>query len=165
MAVPVRILQEWTGQPLKVCYRCMERACDRGLIEYGVSLRCGWIDAKGYELLGMPGKTYLDLNDARRLELYKRLLTEAGRPVTLVAPPRQPAPPAPEPCAFVSFSVDMMAREIVGGTPAPQPWTFTVEGLPNGWIYRNGELVQEKTTIPAEVEVEGTITNLIWGGR
>ncbi|MGU3466407.1 hypothetical protein ACLBXO_16295 [Methylobacterium sp. C33D] len=160
---PYVILQEWTKQPLKVCYRCMERACDRGLIEYGVSLRCGWIDPKGYELLGMPGKTYLELDDARHLDLYKRLLAEAGRPVTLVAPPRHPASPAPEPSAFVSLLVDIMAKEIVGGTASPQRRTFTVEGLPNGWIYRNGELVQEETTIPAGVE--STVTNLIWGGR
>ena len=44
-------------------------------------------------------------------------------------------------------------------------WHVFLEGLPNGWIYRNGELVREETTIPAGAEVEGTIMNLIWGGR
>lgn len=162
---PYQILHEWTGQPVKVCYRCMERACDRGLIEYGVSLRCGWIDVKGYELLGLTRKDALDTDDARRLDRYKRLLAEAGRPVTLVAPPRQAAPPAPEPSAFVTLLASMMASEIVGGTPAPKPRTFTLEGLPNGWIYRNGELVRDEAAIPADAEIVSSVTNLIWGGR
>ena len=46
------ILMKETGECEKVCYRCMERAEDRGLIDYGVSLRTGWITEKGKELLG-----------------------------------------------------------------------------------------------------------------
>lgn len=38
------------GCPEKVAYSAMERACDRGLIEYGVSLRTGWITDKGIAL-------------------------------------------------------------------------------------------------------------------
>lgn len=48
---PYNILQEITGQPFKVCYRAMERAADRDLIEYGVSLRTGWLTEKGKALL------------------------------------------------------------------------------------------------------------------
>lgn len=35
----------------KVAYSACERACDRDLIEYGVSLRTGWLTEKGKELL------------------------------------------------------------------------------------------------------------------
>lgn len=38
------------GCPQMVVYRAMERAADRGLIEYGVSLRTGWITDKGIAL-------------------------------------------------------------------------------------------------------------------
>lgn len=50
--MPYDFLHEMTGQCVKVCYRAMERACDRGYIEYGVSLRTGWLTDKGWELLG-----------------------------------------------------------------------------------------------------------------
>ena len=50
--MPYDVLMETTGQPFKVCYRAMERAADRDLIGYGVSLRTGWITSKGKELLG-----------------------------------------------------------------------------------------------------------------
>lgn len=36
-------LMEATGAPEKVVYAAMERAYDHGLIEYGVSLRSGWL--------------------------------------------------------------------------------------------------------------------------
>ena len=48
---PYEILQEVTGQPWKVCYRACERASRRGLVEYGVSLRSGWLTSKGVELV------------------------------------------------------------------------------------------------------------------
>jgi len=51
MKWPYEILQEVTGQPEKVCYKAMERADDRGLIDYGVSLRTGWITEEGMKLL------------------------------------------------------------------------------------------------------------------
>ena len=50
---PYEILAKETGQPEKVCYKTMERACDRGLIEFGVSLRTGWLTDKGKELIGI----------------------------------------------------------------------------------------------------------------
>lgn len=46
------VLARMTGQPLKVCFRAMERAAGRDLIEYGVSLRTGWLTEKGEALLG-----------------------------------------------------------------------------------------------------------------
>jgi len=48
---PYVILQRMTGQPEKVCYRAMERASNRGYIEYGVSLRTGWLTDEGIRLL------------------------------------------------------------------------------------------------------------------
>jgi hypothetical protein len=48
---PYDFLMEETGAPFKVCYRAMERAERRGLIDYGVSLRTGWLTDKGIVLL------------------------------------------------------------------------------------------------------------------
>lgn len=48
---PYDILSANTSQPVKVCIRAMERAHDRGYIEYGVSLRTGWLTDEGKALL------------------------------------------------------------------------------------------------------------------
>ncbi len=40
-----------TGQHQKVCYRAMERALARDLIEYGVSLPWAWLTDKGEALV------------------------------------------------------------------------------------------------------------------
>jgi hypothetical protein len=40
---PYEILQEITGQCEKVCLSAMERSYNRGYIDYGVSLRSGWV--------------------------------------------------------------------------------------------------------------------------
>jgi hypothetical protein len=45
------ILHAETGQPLKVCYRALERAYQHGLLECGVSLRTAWFTKKGIALL------------------------------------------------------------------------------------------------------------------
>lgn len=45
------VLQRDTGAPWKVVYSAMERASDRGLIDYGVTLRSGWLTDKGKALL------------------------------------------------------------------------------------------------------------------
>lgn len=45
------LLAHRTGQPRKVCERAMERACDRGLVEYGVSLRTAWPTPAGLALV------------------------------------------------------------------------------------------------------------------
>ena len=50
-AYPYEILEKETGQPFKVCYRAMERACERGYVEYGVSLRTGWLTEEGRKLV------------------------------------------------------------------------------------------------------------------
>lgn len=47
---PYVILMRLTGECEKVCYRAMERAAARDLVEYGVSLRTGWLTEKGKEL-------------------------------------------------------------------------------------------------------------------
>lgn len=52
---PYEHLVEMTGQPMKVCYRAMERAEERGLIDYGVSLRTGFLTEKGIDLLNNEG--------------------------------------------------------------------------------------------------------------
>lgn len=51
---PYEILEQRTGQPFKVCYRAMERAYSHGLIDFGVSLRFGYLTEKGVELLAKP---------------------------------------------------------------------------------------------------------------
>jgi hypothetical protein len=48
---PYDLLAERTGQPLKVCWRALERACDRDLVTFGTSLRTGWLTAAGKTLL------------------------------------------------------------------------------------------------------------------
>lgn len=48
---PYDILHRWTGEPIKVCYRAMERARDHGLINYGTSLRSGWLTEGGIQLI------------------------------------------------------------------------------------------------------------------
>lgn len=48
---PEKFLMRQTGQCLKVCECAMIRACDRGYIEYGVTLCSGWLTDKGKELL------------------------------------------------------------------------------------------------------------------
>ena len=53
---PYEYLGQVTGEPLKVCYRALERASKRDLIDYGVSLRSGWITAKGKALLDKEQK-------------------------------------------------------------------------------------------------------------
>lgn len=51
---PYEILSVILEQPEKVCYRAMERAERRGYIEYGVSLRTGWLTQKGRDLIKEP---------------------------------------------------------------------------------------------------------------
>lgn len=48
---PYEALAIETGQPEKVCYRAMERANQRGLLDYGVSLRTAWLTEKGEALI------------------------------------------------------------------------------------------------------------------
>lgn len=48
---PYEILSEETGECEKVCYSAIERAYNREYIEYGVSLRTGWLTEKGKKLL------------------------------------------------------------------------------------------------------------------
>lgn len=49
-------LMNRTGQCEKVCYRAMERAVRAGLIEYGVTMRSGWLTDKGKALLATGGQ-------------------------------------------------------------------------------------------------------------
>ena len=65
---PNEILARETGEPEKVCYRAMERASRKGLINYGVSLRSGWLTPEGWEFLSKHGTTspmFKILNDSR----------------------------------------------------------------------------------------------------
>jgi hypothetical protein len=48
---PEDILMKATNESEKVCYYAMARAAKRGLIDYGVSLRSGWITEKGHQLI------------------------------------------------------------------------------------------------------------------
>ena len=62
---PEDFLHEWTGQPYKVCLRAMERAEDRDLVEYGVSLHCGWLTEKGEKLLASTEEGNLAQNGGK----------------------------------------------------------------------------------------------------
>ena len=53
---PYELLSYWTGASEKVCFCAMERALKHGLIEYGVSLRSGWLTEKGKCLLAIKGE-------------------------------------------------------------------------------------------------------------
>lgn len=66
---PYEILMEWTGEPEKVCYRAMERAENRGLIDCGITLRSGWITDKGKELLEDELNHLAAVNVEKGLEL------------------------------------------------------------------------------------------------
>ena len=48
---PYIALMKQTGQCMKVCYRACERAERNGYIDYGVSLRTGWVTEKGIKLI------------------------------------------------------------------------------------------------------------------
>lgn len=48
---PYDVLAKETGQCEKVCFRAMERAFERGLIDYGTSLRSGWLTDAGKALI------------------------------------------------------------------------------------------------------------------
>lgn len=52
---PYELLAKRTCQPEKVCYAAMERASRRGLVDYGVSLRAGFLTEKGKGLLTSGG--------------------------------------------------------------------------------------------------------------
>jgi hypothetical protein len=53
---PYDVLAEVTGQSQKVCWRALERAASRGLVEYGVSLRTGWLTEKGRQFIPESGR-------------------------------------------------------------------------------------------------------------
>lgn len=48
---PDQLLEERTGHHPKVVWRAMERACDRGLVDYGTALHLGWLTDKGKALI------------------------------------------------------------------------------------------------------------------
>lgn len=52
---PYELLAERTGECEKVCYRAIERAYDRGLVEFGTSLRSGWLTDEGRALIEVKG--------------------------------------------------------------------------------------------------------------
>jgi hypothetical protein len=45
------LLQERHGECQKVCLRALDRAYQRGYLEYGVSLRTAWLTEKGKNLI------------------------------------------------------------------------------------------------------------------
>jgi len=48
---PYEVLARKFNCDEKLAYSACERACDNDLVEYGVSLRTGWLTEKGYKLL------------------------------------------------------------------------------------------------------------------
>ena len=47
----VEILMAESGECEKVCYAALHRDSDRGLLDYGVSIRWPWLTPKGQEML------------------------------------------------------------------------------------------------------------------
>jgi hypothetical protein len=62
---PYDFLMEWTGQCQKVCYRAMERAWRHNLVDFGVSLRTGWVTRKGALLLVDTRNSYRQQDSTR----------------------------------------------------------------------------------------------------
>jgi len=52
---PYEILAREAGECEKVCCAAMRRALFRGYIDFGTSLRSGWVTEKGFELLKKDG--------------------------------------------------------------------------------------------------------------
>lgn len=50
-SAPYKVLADKFNAPEKVVYAAMEREDNKGLIDYGVSLRTAWVTPKGYEFL------------------------------------------------------------------------------------------------------------------
>lgn len=49
---PYEALAVELGCHEKVAYRACQRACERDLVDYGISLRSGWLTDKGWALIG-----------------------------------------------------------------------------------------------------------------
>ncbi|MBD8056909.1 hypothetical protein ICV35_25005 [Rhodococcus ruber] len=52
---PTLFLMRNTGSPVKVVWAAMERAVDRGYIDYGVAMQSGWLTDEGWALIGQFG--------------------------------------------------------------------------------------------------------------
>lgn len=50
---PDEILALKLNAPPKVVYRSMERVAAKGYVDYGVSLRTGWLTDKGKAIIGL----------------------------------------------------------------------------------------------------------------
>ncbi len=46
------MLWEATGRPRSDCLKALQRAADRGYLDYGVSLRTAWLTDAGLKLIG-----------------------------------------------------------------------------------------------------------------
>jgi hypothetical protein len=77
---PYDILRVWTSQCEKVCYRAMERAESRRLLECGVSLRNGWLTTEGIVMAhhhATRGALLEGRTAQRRIVLLSFLIAEA----------------------------------------------------------------------------------------
>lgn len=83
---PDQVLLQQSGQPENVVFAAMERAFDRGYLEYGVSLHAGWLTTKGAQ--------YLDDN-RRWVRGGPRFVRDADGALVLVGAPPQAATGAP----------------------------------------------------------------------
>lgn len=54
-----------TGEPLKVCWRAMERTLSRNYIDFGTSLRTAWVTNEGYAYLARMNKEQEDAVSGR----------------------------------------------------------------------------------------------------
>lgn len=66
---PYILLSQETGIPEKVCYSAMQRDYLKGFIEYGVSLRTGWLTEAGKALIGDFNINHIDRNKVKRMNV------------------------------------------------------------------------------------------------
>ncbi|MNQ81399.1 hypothetical protein D3C85_964200 [compost metagenome] len=61
----LQILMSRTNEPMKVCWRAMERTLKRDYISFGTSLRTAWITPEGHALLARIKKEQEDATPSR----------------------------------------------------------------------------------------------------
>jgi hypothetical protein len=96
------ILAATTGQCAKVCWRAMERAHERGYLEFGTSLNSAWLTDKGKELIRWQGI----MDELRELERHM------GSSVEIMAAAIAENENNQMQCTILSLDADGTVREL-----------------------------------------------------
>lgn len=73
-------LMEMTGAPIKVALSAMSRASRHGLVNYGVSLRTGWLEDAGKQLLDINAEAEADFAELLNLPVHFGLVAQGHIP-------------------------------------------------------------------------------------